>query len=46
MMEGSIPRTGHLERIVLNENGEEIRRESLLGELRRGSATSARARTA
>ena len=34
MMEGSIPRTGHLERIVFNEKGEEIRRESLLGGLR------------
>ena len=34
MMEGSIPRTGHLERVVLNESGEEVRRESLLGELR------------
>jgi glucose/arabinose dehydrogenase len=34
MMEGRIPRTGHLERIVFNENGEEVRRESMLGELR------------
>ena len=34
MREGNIPRTGHLERIVFNENGEELRRESLLGELR------------
>lgn len=34
MMEGRIPRTGHLQRIVFNENGEELRREALLGELR------------
>ena len=34
MTEGSIPRTGHLERIVFNASGEELRRESLLGELR------------
>ena len=34
MMVGRIPRTGHLQRIVFNENGEELRRESLLGELR------------
>ncbi len=34
MTEGSIPRTGHLQRIVFNENGEEIRRESLFRELR------------
>ena len=31
---GTIPRTGHLERIVLNEEGEELRREWLLMELR------------
>ena len=31
---GSMPRTGHLERIVLNEEGEELRREWLLTELR------------
>jgi glucose/arabinose dehydrogenase len=31
---GQIPGTGGLERIVLNENLEELRRESLLGELR------------
>jgi hypothetical protein len=30
---GEIPRTGHLERIVFNERTEELRRESLLGEL-------------
>ncbi len=30
---GQIPRTGGLERIVFNENLEELRRESLLGEL-------------
>jgi glucose/arabinose dehydrogenase len=34
MMEGRIPHTGHLERIVFNGRGEEIRREGLLGELR------------
>ncbi|MDX1383572.1 MAG: PQQ-dependent sugar dehydrogenase [Thermoanaerobaculia bacterium] len=34
MMEGRIPGTGHLERIVFNEHGEELRRESLLGEFR------------
>jgi glucose/arabinose dehydrogenase len=34
LMVGRIPRTGHLERIVLNERGEELRRESLLAELR------------
>ena len=31
---GTMPRTGHLERIVLNEEGEELRREWLLQELR------------
>lgn len=34
MMVGRIPGTGHLERIVLNEDGEEVARESLLSELR------------
>ena len=34
MMEGRMPRTGHIERIVFNPRGEEIRRESLLTELR------------
>jgi len=34
LMVGRIPRTGHLQRIVFNESGEELRRESLLGELR------------
>jgi aldose sugar dehydrogenase len=34
LMVGRIPRTGHLQRIVFNERGEELRRESLLGELR------------
>ena len=33
-MVGRIPRTGNLQRIVFNENGGEIRPESLLGELR------------
>ena len=31
---GEIPGTGHLERIVFNEKNEELRRESLLVELR------------
>jgi glucose/arabinose dehydrogenase len=34
MTVGRIPNTGHLQRIVFNDNGEEIRRESLLWELR------------
>jgi glucose/arabinose dehydrogenase len=34
MRTGEIPGTGHLERIVFNEKTEEIRRESLLTELR------------
>jgi len=34
MMVGRIERTGHLERIVLNDAGEEIAREAILGELR------------
>jgi aldose sugar dehydrogenase len=34
MRTGEIPGTGHLERILFNENMEELRRESLLGELR------------
>lgn len=33
MMVGRIPETGHLERIVFNTRGEEIRREALLREL-------------
>ncbi len=35
MMVGRVRRTGHLERVVLNEDGEEIRRESILTELQR-----------
>jgi glucose/arabinose dehydrogenase len=31
---GEIPRTGHLERLVFNDNGDELRREQLLLELR------------
>ena len=31
---GEIPQTGHLQRVVLNERGEEMRREMLLTELR------------
>lgn len=34
MMVGRIPGTGHLERIVFNRQGEEIRRESLLTEFK------------
>jgi aldose sugar dehydrogenase len=34
MRTGEIPGTGHLERIVFNTRTEELRRESLLGELR------------
>jgi len=34
MRTGEIPGTGHLERIVFNESTEELRRESVLGELR------------
>ena len=34
MRTGEIPGTGHLERIVFNAKTEEIRRESMLGELR------------
>ena len=32
---GGIPGTGHLQRIVFNENTEEMRRELLLTELKR-----------
>ncbi len=34
MTEGRIPGTGHLQRVVFNENMEEIRRESMLREFR------------
>jgi aldose sugar dehydrogenase len=34
LMTGRIQRTGHVQRIVLNDDGEEIRREPILGELR------------
>jgi glucose/arabinose dehydrogenase len=34
MRTGEIPGTGHLDRVLLNENGEELRRESLLVDLR------------
>ena len=34
LMTGRIGRTGHLERIVFNAEGEEIRRESMLTELK------------
>jgi glucose/arabinose dehydrogenase len=34
MMVGRIPKTGHIDRIVFNSRGEEIRRESLLTDLR------------
>ncbi|MYH86034.1 MAG: PQQ-dependent sugar dehydrogenase, partial [Gammaproteobacteria bacterium] len=32
-MEGRIPGTGHIERVVFNSRGQEIRRESLLRQL-------------
>ena len=35
LREGGIPGTGHLQRIVFNDTTEEIRRESMLQELRR-----------
>lgn len=34
LLEGRIPHTGHLERIVFNSRGEELRREGLLRDLR------------
>jgi glucose/arabinose dehydrogenase len=34
MMVGRVQRTGHIERVVLNEAGEEIRREAILSEFR------------
>ena len=34
LIEGRIPGTGHLERIVFNRRGEELRRESLFAELK------------
>ena len=34
LREGGIPGTGHLQRIVFNDDTEEIRRESMLRELR------------
>lgn len=34
LRQGGIPGTGHLQRIVFNENNEELRRESMLAELR------------
>lgn len=34
LQRGRILRTGHLERVVFNERGEELRRESLLTELK------------
>jgi glucose/arabinose dehydrogenase len=34
MTTGRIPGTGHLERVVFNDKTEEIRRESMLWELR------------
>ena len=34
LREGGIPGTGHLERIVFNEKTEELRRETMLTELR------------
>ena len=34
LRQGGIPGTGHLQRIVFNEKTEELRRESMLAELR------------
>jgi aldose sugar dehydrogenase len=34
MMEGRIPGTGHIERVVFNSRGEEIRREGILREIK------------
>ncbi len=34
LRQGGIPGTGHLQRIVFNEKAEELRRESILTELR------------
>ncbi len=34
LRQGGIEGTGHLQRVVINENYEELRRESMLGELR------------
>lgn len=34
MMEGRIPGTGHIERVVFNSRGQEIRRESILRQLK------------
>lgn len=34
LREGGVPRSGHVERIVFNDKWEELRRESLLGELK------------
>lgn len=34
LMVGRVQRTGHIDRVVLNENGEEVARESILTELR------------
>jgi hypothetical protein len=42
MLMGEIPGTGHLERIAFNVKTEELRRESLLRELRQGFATFAK----
>jgi glucose/arabinose dehydrogenase len=46
MRMGEIPGTGHLERIVLNPKGEELRRELMLTELFNGSVTCVRDWTA
>ena len=34
LREGGVPRSGHVERIVFNDKWEELRRESMLGELK------------
>ncbi len=46
LMVGRVERTGHLERIEFNRQGLEFRREWLLADLRRRTATSGRVPTA
>ena len=44
MRVGEIPNTGHMQRVVFNEKGEEIRRESLLTGCASASAMCGKAR--
>ena len=46
MRVGEIPNTGHMQRVVFNEKGEEIRRESLLTSCASASAMCGKAPTA